>query len=427
MHQSTLTSLLNGTWTHPDTNTQPKLATTSILIEKGLAADPLQCLRNLALGKKILLVSDTNLYPIIGKSIEQKLAEEYEVTAHIVPGDVSSDINFAYSLHVFTGGFDAVVAVGSGTLNDLCKFASYKRKIPYVIFSTAPSMNGYASATASLTLYGRAMSKQAHAPCGIFLDTEILANAPMELIQAGLCDTLCRSTVQADWLLSHHALGTPYDSTTFNLLNTVEDTLIKNADKLANRDPETISLLAHALIFSGIGMQLDHSSNPASQGEHMLAHTMHLLNPELPRHFHGQEIAVTTLTMAALQEKLLSHNAPVINTRPAYMEQLASAFTDETRDACRQAYEQKPHTEEQLNALQDRLNQHWPTIRESIHAITLPAETLRDALRAAGAPTTPSDLDWHEDIYTKAVNHAHFTRDRFTFLDLYYLQHSNIL
>jgi len=35
---------------------------------------------------------------------------------------------------------DVALAVGSGTVNDLAKLASYRRGIPYVVVATAPSM-----------------------------------------------------------------------------------------------------------------------------------------------------------------------------------------------------------------------------------------------------------------------------------------------
>ena len=47
---------------------------------------------------------------------------------------------------------DVIVAVGSGVLNDLCKFMSYKLNTPYIIVATAPSMDGYASIGSALSI-----------------------------------------------------------------------------------------------------------------------------------------------------------------------------------------------------------------------------------------------------------------------------------
>ena len=59
---------------------------------------------------------------------------------------------------------DALVAVGSGTINDLCKYAAAKDGKPYAVFATAPSMNGYTSKNAAITVDGHKKSLPAGAP-----------------------------------------------------------------------------------------------------------------------------------------------------------------------------------------------------------------------------------------------------------------------
>lgn len=45
---------------------------------------------------------------------------------------------------------DLIIGVGSGTINDIGKFISYKMKPPYIIIATAPSVDGFASDCAPL-------------------------------------------------------------------------------------------------------------------------------------------------------------------------------------------------------------------------------------------------------------------------------------
>ena len=98
---------------------------------------------------------------------------------------------------------DLIVGFGSGTINDLCKISSFKLNIPYIIFASAPSMNGYSSANASILVKGHKKSLPAHLPLAIYCDLNILAAAPERLIKSGIGDSLCFSTCQFDWLLSH--------------------------------------------------------------------------------------------------------------------------------------------------------------------------------------------------------------------------------
>src|SRR6202008_4909969 len=106
-------------------------------------------------------------------------------------------------LRTATAGADALIAVGSGTINDLCKFVAARDGKPYAVFGTAPSMNGYTSANAAIIVAGLKASLPTRPPVGVFLALSVLAAAPARMIRSGLGDCLCRPTAQADWLLSH--------------------------------------------------------------------------------------------------------------------------------------------------------------------------------------------------------------------------------
>ena len=55
------------------------------------------------------------------------------------------------------------------------------------------------------------------------------------------------------------------------------------------------------------GMYICKGSYPASMGEHLIAHSNELLyGKSVQQSFHGEQIAVTTLTMAMLQENILN-------------------------------------------------------------------------------------------------------------------------
>ena len=42
-------------------------------------------------------------------------------------------------------GYDYLLAVGAGTLNDLCKYAGFLTRKPSGVYATAPSMDGFTS------------------------------------------------------------------------------------------------------------------------------------------------------------------------------------------------------------------------------------------------------------------------------------------
>ena len=131
----------------------------------------------------------------------------------------------------------ALVAVGSGSLRDTCKYATFKDGRRYATFATAASMNGYAASTASVTLRnGYKTSLAAHAPRGIFFDLKVSAEAPTWLSAAGLGDSLCRSTAQVDWWASHRLFGTYYSTVPYVLQGREEQRMLDHAGGLAHHD-----------------------------------------------------------------------------------------------------------------------------------------------------------------------------------------------
>src|SRR5439155_7608193 len=200
-----------------------------------------------------------------------------------------------------TRGASAIAAVGSGTINDLCKYAAFLDRKPYVVFGTAPSMNGYTSISAAITEHGHKKSLPANAALGVFLDLEVLSKAPLRMIRAGLGDSVCRPTAQADWLLAHLLFDRRYRIAPFRLLEGDEALLLAKAGALVAGDVGAMEILARTLVLSGLGMTICGGSHPASQGEHLISHYIDMLGePSWPAAFHGEHIAVTTLTMARL-------------------------------------------------------------------------------------------------------------------------------
>jgi glycerol-1-phosphate dehydrogenase [NAD(P)+] len=104
----------------------------------------------------------------------------------------------------------SILAVGAGSINALCKLAADRAGKPYAIFATAPSMDGFASASASVYENGFKLTFGALPPRMILADTEVLAAAPAYLKAAGFGDLLGKYTALADWRISHLVTGEYY-------------------------------------------------------------------------------------------------------------------------------------------------------------------------------------------------------------------------
>ena len=133
-------------------------------------------------------------------------------------------------------------------------------------------MNGFVSLNAAITMHGHKLSLPAQAPAGAFFDLSILGAAPPRLLRAGLGDSLCRTTAQADWLMAHLLFDTPYRELPFDLLADDEAPLFAGAAELMRGDPEVVERLVNTLVLAGFGTAIVGNSQPASQGEHLVSH-----------------------------------------------------------------------------------------------------------------------------------------------------------
>jgi glycerol-1-phosphate dehydrogenase [NAD(P)+] len=411
--------LLSGTLPDPDGGPPLQVVTRSIAIAPTLRGSEADLVRALDLGSHLAVVSDIATREVLGARVERALASLGRVSSIVLPGRPHPDDETVERIRSASSSADALVAVGSGTINDLCKYASAQDAKPYLVFATAPSMNGYTSVNAAITVHGHKQSLTAQAPLGVFLDLSILAAAPARMIRSGLGDSLCRPTAQADWLLAHLLLGHPYRTMPFVLLEQDEAQLFASSGALMAGDLEAMACLVRTLLLSGFGTAIHGNSQPASQGEHLISHFADMFgDPSWPASFHGEQIGVTTLMMARLQERMLGGPPPRLQpdgeTEPGFIRRYGepiarscwSEFAGKRLDAGRAA---------ELNA---RLAGSWDQIREQVAAVTRPAHVLREVLRQAGAPLGHEELGWPRSFSTRALRYARDIRARYTFLDL---------
>jgi glycerol-1-phosphate dehydrogenase [NAD(P)+] len=199
-----LAALLRGEWRDPESGALVTLPSLAIAIERSLAGSEADLVEPLRLGRRLAVVSDRATRAVLGARVERALAPMAAIEPVTLDAEPHADASTVAALRRASASADALVAVGSGTINDLCKYAAAQDGKPYAVFATAPSMNGYTSKNAAITVDGHKKSLAAAAPVGVFVDLTVLAAAPARMIRAGLGDSMCRSTAQADWLLSHH-------------------------------------------------------------------------------------------------------------------------------------------------------------------------------------------------------------------------------
>lgn len=417
MSQANIDRLIAGTFPDPDGG-NISVPIRSIVIGTGLARSAVELVSALGFGKRLAVVMDPDTARVLGAAVAEQLSGVFDVTPVLLGSHPHPDMPAVRDVMERARGVDALIAVGSGSINDITKHAAFLLSRPAAVFGTAPSMNGYTSVSAALTEDGLKKSFASAAPLGVFLDLDVLATAPRRLIAAGFGDSICRSTAQVDWLMAHLVRGTRYREAPFVLLADEEAKLVADPKRLISGDREAIAVLARTLVLSGLGMTICGGSYPASQSEHLIAHYIDMLGKDLPLAYHGEHVAVTTLTSARLQERILARTSLVIRANTDTPEGFARKFGPDLGASCWSAFLPKRVDAAQAASLQAKLDAEWPEIRRRLIAVARPAAEIARALHEAGAPTTPKAVGIPAPFYRDALLNARRIRDRFSFLDL---------
>ncbi|MGN7678439.1 MAG: iron-containing alcohol dehydrogenase [Anaplasma sp.] len=359
---------------------------------------------------KALLVADDNTVKLLDADVLNSLDH------YVIHGGYNASVELVDSVRRAAGDADLIVALGSGTINDICKYICRSDSKEYILFPTATSMNGYTSPNASITAEnGIKKSCPGKLPLAIYVDTDILTKAPARLIKSGFADFICRSTVRADWLLSHALLGTPYDELPFLISAAVEQALVENYRGLIAQDSDTIMLLMQALFLSGIGMFVVGGSQSASQGEHILAGATELLDAY--DFLHGERVGVATVIMARLQKKVCGMK-PRLSATSLDQSVLRQHFNADCASEFCDTLSQKAVDSQKAAHLNRVIDEKWEYISKRVVEEVLDPELLEGILRDMGSPYLPEHVGWTTEKYRVISNLAFATRNRFTFLDI---------
>ena len=376
---------------------------------------------------KLFLVADTNTYEAQGRAVADALrAGGFDLKQLVFTNEeVIADAAHVFDVLIAAGGEPRTyVAVGSGTLTDITRFASHRSHSQFISVPTAPSVDGFASIGAPLIIHGVKISVYCQAPYAIFADINTLAHAPQTMIAAGFGDMLGKLTSIADWRLGRLLWNEPYDEAIAQRTLDAVQICVDNVDGIGQDEPQAISRLFDALLESGYCMLDFGESRPASGAEHHTSHywEMKLLREGRPAILHGAKVGVATVMVAALYDQVRALSREEISD-------LLEAATWPARDAevarIRAAYDELADgviadhkafldiTPEEVEALKRRILENWDAI-QAIAAQVPPAATVAELLQRAGGPATAAELGFDDAERDLGFDSGHYLRNRFT-------------
>lgn len=259
----------------------------------------------------ILLVCDNNTYNICGKNVKtilkEKISNQIVLDSNgevVIPNEEKiSEIESGIQPET-----DLIIGVGSGVINDLCKYVSFRHNLEYFIVATAPSMDGYASVGAALILKGMKVTINARPPKAIIGDTDVLKNAPQKMIQAGYGDIIGKYSCLNDWKLSALINNEYFCENIYNLTLSQTEKVKPFAHALLNKNEEAVESLMEALVTVGIAMSYVGNSRPASGSEHHLSHYFEITGilENKDYYSHGIDVMYSTAVTAKIRENIIN-------------------------------------------------------------------------------------------------------------------------
>lgn len=274
--------------------------------------------------KKICVVSDEVTHEILGEKIEKILEGEGKLFSKVIlPKDSLPDykglgdilLHIAppsadYGIFNFSETPDFILAVGSGTVNDLCRVVSFRLNLPYGIAGTAPSMDGYLSAGSPTLFDGSKATIKCTTPRILIADTEIMKDAPWDMLLAGIGDMFGKYTGILDWKLARDYKGEYFCEKIAGDVIEATNSCLKVGYELEKRSPDAIKSVMEGFAVTGLGMAFTGNSRPASGAEHIIAHAWELYDIEDGKrpNLHGLEVCEATLLVIEMY-KLIYENS----------------------------------------------------------------------------------------------------------------------
>lgn len=388
----------------------------AVEIGNGLTARAAAILTANAFPRSLLLVADNHTLRAAGDlpavlrdggfAVKRKLYEDLRV----------ADMEQVEELEALCEDVDGILSVGSGSLNDICRLAAYRRQKPLAIYATAPSMDGFASNSAPITKNNFKVSYPAVQPQVIIADTAVLAAAPAVLKSAGFGDMIAKYIALADWRIAALTVGEYYCDRIAALSANAVEKIVRLADKVTAADEEAAGAIMEALVLTGLCMGFADSVRPASGAEHVLSHYWEikkLQNGELSD-FHGRKVGVATVLINAVYRDLTRIERVHPHAEEVDWDAVKAAYGPGLADDMMKV--NRPTVTTQIQP--ETLAAQWGTIRAIVRE-TLPSQDeLLRLMRLAGAPTDIDQIGVSPALCAQGLEYHAFMRYRLTLMRL---------
>lgn len=376
-------------------------------------------------GKKPFVLCDTLTYEAAGEWVCRLLDEaEIPYALHVIQRIKPSPDEKIVGEAVMHCPLDCdlVIAVGGGVINDTGKILAAAKNVPQIIVATAPSMDGFASASSSMERSGLKVSLNSKCPDAVIGEAEILANAPAHMIRSGIGDMLAKYVSIAEWQIANLIVGDYYCETIANIVTNALDLCVKAGAKAVQGDRKAVCTVMEGLVLSGLAMNYAEISRPASGMEHYISHIidMRALEFGTPSDFHGIQCGIGALMTIRAYEQLMQQRP-----EPTAAREYAASFDLEgwyeylreklghgaeaiiAGDLKEKKYDSAKHAERLA-----KIVTNWGNIQRICSKMPRSADLAR-FMKEIGHPTTGEEIGLTEEDMADAFFMAKDIRDKY--------------
>lgn len=241
-----------------------------IYIENGILAQAGEYIPQVFSGKKIMIISDDNVFPLYGEKLVNVL-DQYECYTLVLPHGESTKnfqtlpIIYDALLKAKISRSDLIIALGGGVMGDLVGFAasSYMRGVKLIQIPTSLLAQVDSSVGGKVAVdlpQGKNLVGAFYHPKMVLIDPEVLETLPEHFIQDGMGEVIKYGCIK--------------DAELFERLNA--------HDSFEELKPELPEIIARCVDIKRIVVENDQFDF----GERMLLNFGHTLAHTIEQHFH---------------------------------------------------------------------------------------------------------------------------------------------
>jgi glycerol-1-phosphate dehydrogenase [NAD(P)+] len=392
-------------------------------------------LRRTAPAARYVLVADDNTWIVAGAQAGQQLAAAGLAMAEPIvlteKPRVKASAETARDLGARIGaGMALPVAIGSGVINDLVKYAAELAGTSYVCVPTAASMDGYAASGAALREDGFKRTLACAAPVAIVADLDVIAQAPAVMGAWGYGDLVGKLVSGVDWVVADALGEETLNPGPFAMVQDNLSAWLRDPAGVRDRDRAALDGLMRGLVMSGLAMQTHGNSRPASGSDHQFAHLWEMEGIAVDGQpvSHGACVGIGCVSMIAAYEWLLHRDMRAIDpaalaARAPSAEQLKTeiaasfplpfmATNAETETMA------KSVPAERIERRLSILKKDWREIAATLHRRLPQAATVQQWLDTVGGPSNAAAIGISRNKHARDHARARLIRRRFTGLDM---------